>query len=83
MLAATTGARRGEIAGLRWGNVDLERGRIRIVEALQRVNRELVYAPPKTPRVVRSIPIPGWVNRTAASSPGGAGPAAPRGRHSV
>jgi integrase len=58
MLAATTGARRGEV---RWGNVDLERGRIRIVEALQRVNRELVYAPPKTPRAVRSIPIPGWV----------------------
>ena len=61
MLAATTGARRGEIAGLRWGNVDLERGRIRIVEALQRVNRELVYASPKTPRAVRSIPIPGWM----------------------
>jgi integrase len=61
MLAATTGARRGEIAGLRWGSVDLERGHIRIVEALQRVNRELVYAPPKTPRAIRSIPIPGWV----------------------
>jgi integrase len=30
MLAATTGARRGEIAGRRWGNVDLERGRIRM-----------------------------------------------------
>lgn len=26
MLSATTGARRGEIAGLRWGNVDLEPG---------------------------------------------------------
>ena len=61
MLAATTGARRGEVAGLRWGNVDLERGRVRIVEALQRVNGELFYAPPKTPRAVRSIPIPGWV----------------------
>ena len=58
MLAATTGARRGEIAGLRWANVDLERGRIRIVEALHRVGRELVYAPPKTARGVRSIPIP-------------------------
>lgn len=61
VLAATTGARRGEIAGLRWGNVDLDRGRIRIVESLQRVNRELVYAPPKTPRAVRGIPIPGWL----------------------
>lgn len=33
-LAATTGARRGELLGLRWCDVDLERGRVRLVHGL-------------------------------------------------
>ena len=57
LLAATTGARCGEILGLRWGNVDLERGRIRIVEALQRTGGELVYVVPKTAHGVRTVPL--------------------------
>jgi integrase len=82
MLAATTGAHRGEVAGLRWGNVDLDRGRIRIVEALQRVNRELVYAPPKTPRAVPQHPDSRVGDRSAAATPRRTSPAAARARHS-
>ena len=33
-LAATTGARRGELLGLSWSDVDLERGRVRLVHGL-------------------------------------------------
>ena len=33
-LAATTGARRGEILGLSWADVDLENGRLRLVYGL-------------------------------------------------
>lgn len=57
LLAATTGARRGEVLGLRWGNVDLARGRARIVEAVQRINKQTVFASPKTARAFRSVPL--------------------------
>jgi integrase len=63
LLSATTGARRGEVLGLRWWNVDLDRRRIRIVEALQRQpGGELSFVPPKTARAVREVPLPGFVS---------------------
>jgi integrase len=58
LLAATTGARRAEVLGLRWTHVDLEVARVRIVETLQRVDGELVFTPPKTGHGVREIPLP-------------------------
>ena len=61
LLAATTGARRGEILALRWRNVDLDKERIRIVESLQRIDHALTFTPPKTARSVRTVPLPGWV----------------------
>jgi integrase len=60
LLATVTGARRGEVLGLQWSNVDLDRGRVRIVEALQRVGGELVLTPPKTDRAQQEIPLPGF-----------------------
>jgi len=57
LLAATTGARRGEVLGLRWGNVDLDRGRAHIVESLQRVGGIVRYVEPKTERSVREVPL--------------------------
>jgi integrase len=56
-IAARTGCRRGELCAFRWSNVDLDNGTIRIVEALQRVNHELVRTPPKTARAVRDVPL--------------------------
>lgn len=60
LLAATTGCRLGESLGLRWARVDLEAGRVQIVEALQRVNKELVFSEPKTEQAKRTIPVPAW-----------------------
>ena len=47
-LAATTGARRGELCALRWSNVDWERRRIRIDQSLTVIKREASLGPTKT-----------------------------------
>jgi integrase len=61
MLAATIGARRGEVLGIQWGNVDLDAGRVRIVDQVQKVDGKLVRVPPKTARGVRTVPLLPWV----------------------
>jgi integrase len=57
LLSATTGARRGEVLGLRWRNVDLEAGRARVVEQVQRVGGKLDFVAPKTERAKRTVPL--------------------------
>lgn len=47
-LAATTGARRGELCALRWSNVDWEHRRIRIDQSLTVIKREESLGPTKT-----------------------------------
>jgi len=49
-LLAMTGARRGEIAGLRWVDVDLDGARITIRQALLSVGREVYVSSPKSYR---------------------------------
>src|SRR5262249_48158182 len=62
LLAATTGARRGEVLAMRWEHADLDRGRLRIVDALQRhPGGELEFVAPKTARARREVPIPAFV----------------------
>jgi integrase len=39
--------RRGEILALRWKNVDLDRGIIRVVESLEQTKAGLRFKPPK------------------------------------
>src|SRR5262249_17036899 len=60
LIAGTTGPRRGEVLGLRWRDVDLDRARVRIVEAIQRVGGQLRFVPPKTERAQREIPLPAF-----------------------
>ena len=57
----TTGARRGEVAGLRWSAVDLDAGTATIARSIDDQGNEV---PPKTKASMRSIPLqPGCVPR--------------------
>jgi integrase len=48
LLALTTGLRRGEILALRWRNVDLEDGTVRVAESLEQTRAGLRFKAPKT-----------------------------------
>jgi integrase len=52
-----TGVRRGEALGLRWPNVDLERGQVRIWESLTVVNGKATRTAPKTSSSKRTLPM--------------------------
>ncbi|MER7664850.1 site-specific integrase [Streptomyces sp. NPDC096193] len=57
VLAVSLGLRRGEILGLRWSDIDLERRTLTVRNQLQRVQKEL-YADTTKNRRTRAIPIP-------------------------
>lgn len=57
LLMATTGLRRGEVAGLRWADLDLAKGELRVRHTLSRVDGELVLTEPKTDRSRRRVPL--------------------------
>ncbi|GAA2459183.1 site-specific integrase [Streptomyces macrosporus] len=61
LMALTLGLRKGELLGLRWDAVDLEKGELAVTRSLQRINGELVSAPPKTRHSCRTIPLPPFV----------------------
>jgi integrase len=53
-----TGMRRGEMLALRWSDVDLDRGRLRIEQSLEKTKAGLRFKAPKTKYGRRSISIP-------------------------
>ncbi|MDP7735141.1 tyrosine-type recombinase/integrase [Mycobacterium paragordonae] len=57
VLMAATGLRRGEAAGLRWSDVDLDKGELRVRKTLSRVDGTLVLSEPKTDRSRRRVPL--------------------------
>lgn len=64
LLSATTGARRAEVLGVRWADVDLDARRLRIMRTVQRVRgtdgepSSLQFVEPKTDRARREISLP-------------------------
>jgi integrase len=57
LLVATTGMRRGELLGLRWIDVDLDSGGVRIAQARVRAGNRVVAGEPKTARGRRTIAL--------------------------
>ncbi len=55
VLAITTGLRRGELLGLRWDDIDLERGTLRVGRALVRERGHYVLGQTKTKRGRRLV----------------------------
>ncbi len=55
---ALYGLRRGEIAGLRWANVDLKGKTVSIVENRVAVGKEIVAGKPKSKASTRTLPLP-------------------------
>ena len=50
LIALATGMRRGEVLALRWRNVDLERGTVRVMESLEKTSSGLRFKTPKNGR---------------------------------
>jgi integrase len=57
VLIAATGLRRGEALALKWTDVDLDAGLIRVRGTLGRVDGELTTTEPKTDRSRRTVPL--------------------------
>jgi integrase len=57
LLACTTGARRGEIAGLRWRDVDLPGARLAVTQTLIALGNKPAFSTPKTARSRRQIAL--------------------------
>ena len=56
-LDLATGLRRGELLGLKWTDVDFQRGALKIQRAISRQNGKVVEAPLKTKNAYRTLPL--------------------------
>jgi integrase len=57
-VALAVGLRRGEALGLRWNDVDLDRGELRVIQSLQRLDGRLQFEAPKSERSRGRVPLP-------------------------
>jgi integrase len=57
-VALTMGLRQGEALGMRWTDMDLEMGYLRVNKQLQRINGAFQLVEPKTPRSRRAVALP-------------------------
>lgn len=63
VLALVMGMRRGELLGLRWAALDLDRETLMVERALQRVDGALMLVQPKTLSSIRTVPLPPFVTK--------------------
>ena len=56
-LDLATGLRRGELLGLKWTDIDLDRGVLKIQRAISRQNGKVLEAPLKTKNAYRTLPL--------------------------
>ena len=56
-IELATGLRRGELLGLKWEDLDLEQGTLRVQRQVSRINGEVVEAPLKTKNSYRTISL--------------------------
>jgi integrase len=61
MLALATGARRGELLALRYSDVNLDAGTVRVERSLEQTKAGLAFKSPKTKHGRRTITIPATV----------------------
>ena len=59
LIALATGMRRGEVLALRWRNLDLERGILRVVESLEQTKAGLRFKAPKSEKA-RAVTLPAF-----------------------
>lgn len=60
-LAVGTGLRLGELTGLRWSDVDLSAGTVRVQRALlERVSGEIAFGDPKSAKARRKVDVPAF-----------------------
>jgi len=57
LLIASTGLRRGEALALRWTDIDLEAGHLKVAQTIARIDGRLVVSEPKTARSRREVPL--------------------------
>lgn len=57
-VALTMGLRQGEALGLRWQDIDLGMGYVRVNKQLQRIDGRFQLVEPKTPRSRRTLALP-------------------------
>jgi integrase len=67
VVALFLGLRQAEVIGLRWVDIDVEAGTLRVNHALNRVDGTLVLAEPKTERSRRILPLPRHVREALSA----------------
>ena len=58
VLAAYTGMRRGEVLGLRWRDIDFDKGTLQIAQTIELIGGKICVTAPKTERSFRTINLP-------------------------
>jgi len=57
-VALALGLRQGEALGLRWEDIDLDGGTLRVSQSLQRIDKAFQFVEPKTSRSRRTLALP-------------------------